>query len=276
MTESTTTDFTERRRPLTWLSRPRRIVILYVIAFVISEAVGVWVNLTTQAIADALLAFLAVNTAIFAYRTQRTVGVVMSALFTMRLVTIALPMNDISLPTRAALIGLLSCIVSYLATWVLGRDVESGRADEGFRLARSFLPRRSLIWLTVAAGVPLGVIAYEILQPRPLAIDAVANSTTLPILAAMIGLSIGATGEELLYRRVVAVMVHHTAQSRTPFISGILWAATYLAFEDWRMVVFAFVTGSAFSWTCERTGTVKPVIAAHAIASIAVYVALPT
>lgn len=265
----------ERRQSRSWLSSPRRVVITYVVLFVIAEIVGAFFSVMGQAFITAGLAFFAVNQAVFGYRTKRTAGLVMATLFSSRLMTLTLPLAGVSTPTRAAIVGAAGCLVSYAAIWVLSQDVRSGRLSEGFALRPALISRRFTSALTVISGVPIGFAAHAILDPPPLLLDPIIDSASLPILIAVASLSVAALSEELLFRRLVAAMVQHTGQSQTPFISGILFAASYLATQNALFVALTFLAGTFFAWSCERTGTLKPVVAAHAMASVLVFVVLP-
>jgi membrane protease YdiL (CAAX protease family) len=265
----------ERRRSRSWLDVPRRTVLFYMVLFVIAELVGAYVNIVAQAALDAIFAFMAINQAVFGRRTQKTTGVVMAALFTTRLMVITLPAADVSLPTRTAMVGAASCLVAYLATWVISHDIQKGRAQEGYSLKKPLISKTFTEIVTVLSAIPIGFAAYEILEPNPLFVNSLMSSTALPLVLAGAGLCIGALGEELVYRRLTAAMVQHAGQSQTPLISGILYSAAYMGTRNWAFVGLMFVVGSFFAWSCERTGSVRSVVAAHGLASLIVYLTLP-
>lgn len=265
----------ERRQHRGWWQAPRRTVLVYLVLFIAAELIGAYVDITAQAYLTAGLAFFAANQAVFGYRTKRTAGLVMAALFASRLMTLTLPTAGISTPTRAALIGLSGCLVMYSAMWVLGYDIRTSRATEGFTLRRPFVNKGVTAALTVVSGVPIGFIAHQLIDPPALLIDPLLSSTTLPLVLAAGGLILGAFSEELLYRRLVAAMVQHTGQSQTPLVSGALYGATFIGTHDLRVIALMFAAGAFFAWSCERTGSLKPVVAAHAIASVLVFLVLP-
>lgn len=265
----------DRRERRGWFADPKRTVLVYVIAYVVSGALGAFVDVTIQAVLDAIFALAAVNHAVLGYRVKRTTGLVMAAVFTTRLMVVTVPATGVSLPTRTAIVASASILVAYVATWVLSHDVSIGRTDEGFPLKRPFLTRGFTSAITVASGIPIGWAAHAILSPSPLVLRSLHGSTALALLIAAFCLVIGALGEELIFRRLIAAMVQHTAQSQTPFISAALFAAAYLGTRNPAFIALTFVSGALYAWSCERTGSIKPAVTSHAIASLLVFVVLP-
>lgn len=268
------TEEIERRDRIRWTKPPRRIVLTYTAAFITAEIVGLLGSINLQSILEALFAFAAVNQAVFGYRTQRTAGLVMAALFSSRLLTLALPPLNISLPTHIFIIGLAGILVAYIATWVIGQDLSSGRTEEGFPLKRPLVSKGFTALITAASSLPIAWIGHALLDPQDIPIDPLMSSATLAFVIAAGCISVGALGEELLYRRLVAAMVQHTGQSQTPFISATLFAATYLATQNVGFVILMFFAGAFFAWSCERTGSLAPVVVAHAVASVLILLVL--
>lgn len=275
MTETSTSSSAsgERRRVYSWLDDPRRTVVLYVAAFVVIEALGAYVSIALQAVLTAVAAFISVNLAIFGYRTKRTAGLVMAAIFTSRLTAITLPAAGVSIWTRTALVAITTVLVAYIATWVLGLDIASGRVDEGFPLRKPLLSRRFTTLLALLAGFPVGWAAHRLLDPDSLVVAPIAGAD-LPWLGVVGAFAIGALAEELLYRRLVAAMVQHTGQSQTPVVSGVLFGAAYLGTRNLLFVGLAFATGTLWAWTCECTGSIKGPLLGHFIVSLLTYVVL--
>lgn len=265
----------ERRRSRGWLETPRKAVVFYTAAFVVTEAIGAFVSLELQAVLGGLLAVLSLNFAIFGYRNQRTTGMVMAVLFSVRLFTIVVPFVDISLPARTAIVGLATVFAIYLASWVLSNDVMSTRAREGLPLKKPIVSAQFTTALVALSGIPIGFAAHELLQPDPLVMRPLLGLTALAWAVACLWLIVGALGEELLYRRLVTAMVQHTAMSQTPWISAILFAATYLGTRNAGFILLVFLTGAWFMWSCERTGRIRGPVIAHAIANLLVFVILP-
>lgn len=264
----------ERRKTYSWFQGPRRLVLAYTVAFVVSEFCGALISIELQAILDALLILAAVNQAAFGFRTQRTAGLVMAALFSTRLTVLTLPPLEVSLPTLVGITGVIFTLVAYIATWVIEQDISSGRSQEGFPLKPPLVSKRFTAFITTLSSLPIAWLGHQLLDPKPFLINPMLSSTTLPLVIAGACLAVGALGEELLYRRLVAAMVQHTGHSQTPVISGVLFAASYMGTRNLTFVVFMFVAGAFFAWSCERTGSLKPVVAAHAIASILIFLIL--
>lgn len=266
----------DRRVARKWTEAPRRSVLALVSVFALIEVIGVFAGIPTQASLTALAAFGCVNLAIFGYRTNRTAGVVMTAVFTTRLVALTLPATDISLPTRVGIVAVATIAIAYVATWVLSWDVNTGRMDEGFLLKPAFIGKRVTALLTMLSGFPIGVASYFILTPDELAMQPLLGTVVVAWGLAVFLLSLAALGEELVYRRLMAAMVQHTGRSQAPWPSAALYAAAFIGTQNPLMIALAFVSGALWSWSCERTGTIEPVVVAHTIATILAFVALPS
>jgi membrane protease YdiL (CAAX protease family) len=265
----------ERRTERKWTEAPRRTVLALVALFAFIELTGVIAGIPTQATLTALAALGCVNLAIFGYRTNRTAGVVMAAVFTTRLVALTLPATAISLPTRIGIVAVATIAIAYVATWVLSWDVNSGRMDEGFLLKPPFISKKATALLTMLSGFPAGVLTYFILKPDELVMQPLLGASIIAWGFAVAMLALGALGEELVYRRLMAAMVQHTGRSQAPWPSAALYAAAFIGTQNPLMIVVAFLSGALWSWSCERTGTIEPVVVAHTIATILALVALP-
>jgi membrane protease YdiL (CAAX protease family) len=265
----------DRRTERKWTDAPRRTVLILIAAFTIIELAGVIAGIPVQASLTAIAAFACINLAIFGYRTNRTAGVVMTAVFTTRLIALTLPATQISLPTRVGIVAVATIAISYVATWVLSWDVNSGRMDEGFLLRPPFISKRVTALLTALSGFPAGVLAYVILQPDELVVQPLFGTIAAAWTLAVIFLSFGALGEELVFRRLTAAMVQHTGRSQAPWPSAALYGAAFIGSQNPALIALAFACGALWSWSCERTGTIEPVVAAHIITTILTFVALP-
>ena len=265
----------DRRQPKSWTDSPRRIVIAFVIAFIYAEVVGAFFSIPAQAALDAAFAFGAVNYAIFGWRTTRIAGLVMAALFTSRLLVLTLPATDIAVTTRIGIIAGLSIGLAYIATWVLSVDISSGRSNESYPLRKPLVSRSFTAAATILSGFPIGFIAYLLLTPAPLAVQDLFGSAILPWAVAVGAIGLGAFGEELLFRRLVGTMVRHAGGSQTPWISAAIYGSVFLATMNVGVIALMTAAGALFAWSCERTGSIRPVVIAHAIAGILLYVILP-
>jgi membrane protease YdiL (CAAX protease family) len=275
MTDLETSTENERRSPRRWTDAPRRTVVFFVALFALIELCGVLFSVPAQAALTAVAAFACVNLAIFGYRTNRTAGVVMAAVFTTRLVALTLPATDISVPTRVGIVAVATIAIAYVATWVLSWDVSSGRMDEGFLLKPPFINRTVTSVLTMLSGFPAGAATYFAIRPDELVIQPLMGTVALAWGLAVGMLAAGALGEELIYRRLAAAMVHHTGRTQSSWPAAALYAAAFIGTQNPVMVAVAFASGALWSWSCERTGALEPVVVAHTIAVIMAFVALP-
>ncbi len=266
----------ERRRTnRSWIETPRDIVVGFTALFVIVEFIGAFGSIPAQVALLALLTFLSLNVAIFGHRTERTAGLVMSALFVTRLFTLTFPFVGTSLFTHALVIGGCMVIIAYVTTWVLGLDLSTGRSREGFPLKRPIVSRNFTAGLTTLTGVPLGWICYTIMSPNQPTISPILDTAVIGWIIAGFALLLVAFGEELIFRRLVAAMVQHTAHSQTPWISGILYGSVFLATQNPAMVFTAFAAGTLWAASCERTGSIEPVAVAHGLCLVLMYLVFP-
>lgn len=269
----TGTQYDRRRSTRSWLETPRDVVVGFTLLYLAIEFIGAFGSVPVQVALLAFASLVALNVAIFGYRTERTAGLVMSAVFTTRLVTFALPAQQISFGTRAVLLGGFMIAIAYVTSWVLGVDVRSGRAREGFPLKTPFISRRITAVLTILSGVPLGWIVFHALQLKSPYFAS--GAETQGFMVFLGGLIIIGYGEELIFRRLIAAMVQHTAQSQTPWISAMVYAGAFFGTHNTLMIVVAFIAGGLWAASCERTGSLKPVVAAHTIGLLLAYAVLP-
>lgn len=266
--------FPDRRAARRWIDPPRRTVLILLLVFAAIELVGL-LSIPAQASLTAVAAFICVNLAISGYRTNRTAGVVMAAVFTTRLVTLTLPATEISTPTRAGIVAFAMIAISYGATWVLSWDLNAGRMDEGFVLRKAWINKTVTSIVTVVSGIPLGIATYFALRPDEMLMQPLLGTTAVAWIVAFTLLGFAALGEELIYRRLVSAMVQHTGRSQASWPSALLYGSAFIGTQNPFMVLVAFVAGYIWSWCCERTGTVESVVASHAIATIVALVILP-
>jgi hypothetical protein len=269
----------DRRATRSWFAWPRSLVALYTATFVATEALGAYVGVEWQIGLVAALTLVSVNHALFGFRNARTSAVVMTALFTMRLITLTLPISGTSAPTRAGILAVFALLIARLAIWVLAYDVNETRETEGFPLRTPLVSRRITSAFVALMGIPIGAFAYEILKPAELVVTPLLGSAAIAWACMCVFLVLGAWGEEVLFRQLVAAMVQHTGNSQTPWISGILFGATYLGVGlgtgHLLLAGLALLTGALFAWSCERTGSLRGPIVGHAIISLLVFVVLP-
>lgn len=264
----------DRRTARNWTDAPRRTVLWMIAAFAAVELSGL-ISVPVQVALTALAVLVCVNLAVFGYRTNRTAGVVMTTVFTTRLATLTIPASGISDPTRAGLSAVVMISLSYMATWILSWDINSGRMDEGFLLRPPFRSKQFTAILTMLTGFPLGLGAYFILKPDELFVEPLFGITAIAWVIAVGCLALSALGEELIFRRLVAAMVQHTGRSQAPWPAALLYGAAFIGTQNPFMVALAFVAGLVWSWSCERTGTLEPVVVAHVITTVLAFVLLP-
>ena len=261
------------------LDRPtlsaRRLLVVFVAAFVSAEFVGAYLSIPAQAGVDAVLSLIAINVAVFARRATRTTGLVMAALFTDRLVVLTFPASDISTTTRIGIVALFTVGIAYIVSRLLGSEISDNQSDNDVAEQTPQLSSNFVSAISVLAGFPIGWLAYQFLSPAPLVIQGLFGSVALAWAVAVAAIALGAVGEELLFRRLVATMVDRAWQSRVPWVSASLYGSVFLATANIGLIALMTLAGALFAWSCQRTGSIKPVVAAHGVASLLLFVVLP-
>lgn len=259
-----------------WFSAPRDVVVLFTLLFVAIEGVSaLTANIPVTVALFAVGSFVALNVAIFGHRTERTAGLVMAGVFTTRLITFALPLQDVAFTTRALLLGPLMILIAIVVTRVLRIDLRSGRANEGFPLKEPFISKGFVALLTLASGPVVGWIAYQLTEPSPIHIGEDGMRAILLWGVAILALCAVGMGEELIFRRTLAAMVQHTGNSQVPWFSATIYAATFFGTLNYQVVILAFLAGAFWAASCERTGSIELVVVAHCAALITAYGVLP-
>jgi len=257
-----------------WLTPPRLTVLAYAAAFAGAEAVGAFINIPLQAGLEAILLIIAVNHAVFGFRNRQTAGLVMSVLFASRLIAITLPSDSPSIGTRTAILAAVMIFAVSMAERVLGPDVISAGMPKRLHLKKPLVSARITTLAVAALGIPLGFAVASILDTQKIDVGPVAGVAAIGWGVLIAALVLGAAAEELVYRRLVAAMLHHTARTQAPWISGAIFAASYMGTGNAAMIGLMFVAGAIFAWSCERTGSLVGPITAHAIASVLALVVL--
>lgn len=266
----------DRRKPRSWKDAPRVYVLYYTAAFVVAELVGAYIGIEYQLPIYAIALITAFNHALFGFRNSRTAAVVMTAIFTTRLVTLALPVTGVSVSTRTGIVAIFMILIARLCVWVLYHDVNETRASEGFALKKPLISKSFTSIIVMVSGVPIGVLAYLLLKPEPMVTTSLMGSLLVAWTVVIALLALGALGEELVYRQLVAAMVQHTGSSQTAIFSGVMFGALYLGTLNPGFVLLAFATGCWFAWSCERTGSLQGPVVAHTIINVLVFAILPT
>jgi membrane protease YdiL (CAAX protease family) len=182
-----------------------------------------------------------------------------------RILSLSLPLQKLGLPLIYwyMVIGILLFLAAFIASRVT--DLSGKRIGISWRQ----WPLQLAIGL---AGLGLGYVEFQILNPGPLA----AYVTWVDILTASLILMIF-TGvlEEYIFR---GLMQSATMQLMGKFgliFVAILFAVLHLGYHSFIDVVFVLVVGLLFGWIVWKTQSLLGVSLAHGIANISLYVLFP-
>jgi uncharacterized protein len=182
----------------------------------------------------------------------------------LRLVGLLMLAAGIPLLYRHALIGVPVLLAALLTIGLLGIS------PKRLGLAPTLAPAQLVL---AASGVPLGLIAYAILRPPPLAPgldwrDLAAGAVILGLLAGL--------GEELIFRGLLQRVAGEVFGG-----AGIVWSSgmagiMYLGSLSPAYVLFMVALGTLFGWAVRRGGSLWGVIVAHGLLNVGLFMIWPT
>jgi membrane protease YdiL (CAAX protease family) len=176
-----------------------------------------------------------------------------------RLVTITLPLPDISPAAGILIAAAIVLVATVRMAWAVGLRIGGfGRDDLGQPLP-------------LAAGYVLGFIAYLAGAPV-LVTDGTAGSVAA---VAVIALLAAAAAEELLFRGVVQMALQRAIGRLGVVVAVLVFVATYLGSGAAALVLVALVAGLIFADNVMRTGATGGVVLAHAVLAVTASIVWP-
>jgi membrane protease YdiL (CAAX protease family) len=248
---------------------PRRLVVLLAAALAVIgvEVVVALGDLLVGAIAAAALIVVLVfeRPSADSGGAARQRGRVRSALRVLalvplaRLVTITLPLPDISPAAGILVASAVVLVATVRMAWAVGLRIGGfGRDDIGQPVP-------------LAVGYVLGFIAYLAGAPV-LVTQHTAGATAAVAVAALLA---AAAAEELLYRGVVQMALQRAIGRVGVVVAVVVFATTYLGSGAAALVLVAFVAGLVFADNVMRTGATGGVVLAHAVMAVTASVVWP-
>lgn len=237
----------------------------YIGAIVGCEIVTAAAGMTAGAVCDALVCLWLVNAHVFRVggvgRGEMLMGLALVPL--LGLFGAAIPLTGISPVVRD---GCVACLLLG-ATWLAAGVVPLRR--DPLRLPRRDLRRQLRI---AVAGVPLGLVGYAILQPRPV----VAPGDLGAVVGAVLVLGcLAAPSLELLFRWVLQDQLVALYGDAGLVVVNVLFAGLYLTIGPAALVALMALTGLGLSLAVRRTGTVWGAAAAHGLLTAGLLVIWP-
>jgi len=232
----------------------RTIAFAYITAVGISEAILVVVGTLPGVLCHAFLTLWLLSH----YSLNRPAAYsqllpVLALLSLMRLLSFAIPSTDVPRIYWYAMIGIPLLVAVGFTVRCLGLSLN----DIGLGLA--FWRQQIVI---AASGVPLALVAYSLLKPKP--VIAEFSLRNLLVGAVIIVIFTGLT-EEIIFRGLLQHVCQKLLGRFSNLYVSILFAAMYMSWLSMSYVLFALLIGLFFSWCVHRTGSTWGVILAHGI-----------
>ncbi len=241
-----------------------RTPILYLLAIAAAEAITTTVNPIAGVISHALLLLTLVAHASFdSQHPVRKLYLALSLAPLIRILSLSMPLGAIPVLYWYAIIAVPLLTATFLSIRLLGYS----RGEVGLTLGN--LPLQLLIGLV---GLPLGVVEYLILAPKPLADSFSLGAVWLPVVILVVG-----TGftEELVFRGVLQKAALERMGTRGLFYVAVLFALLHMGYYSVAELAFVFVVGLFLAWVVVRSGSILGTSLAHGLLNSVLFLFAP-
>jgi membrane protease YdiL (CAAX protease family) len=235
-----------------------------VYAVAAANVIGVASGPTAGAIVHSAVLLALLNAYLFITdRRQAGALLVLTAVPLLELIELGIPATPLSHVLREALVALLVLYVVIAAGRIAGIDRSALR-----------LPRTA--WrgqlATAACGIPLGLLAWLILDPVPLARS---NDAAGLVLGSLVLVGLTAPALELLFRWVLQSALLELYGPAAVILLGGLFASLYLGTRSPGFVILMLLSGLGLSLQTMRTGVVWGAVGAHALLACGLLIIWP-
>lgn len=226
----------------------------YSTAIMLSEAIGVVVGPIPGALCAAILLITILNHYVLSGNAPyRRVLPVLVLLPLLRILSLVMPANQLPELYWFVLIGIPLLIASIMVIRLL--DLSWSQLG--------LFPRSWPMQIAIAlSGVPLSIIGYLILLPKPLI-------PTLDWQHLAIGLAIIVifTGflEEIIFRGMLQTVASEILGGGGIIFTNALFTAVYLGSLSTSYILFISMVGLFFGWCASRTGSIWGVVVSHGL-----------
>jgi membrane protease YdiL (CAAX protease family) len=240
------------------------IPILYLVAIAGAELVTALANpLGGIAMHIVIMLTLIINASLVAKDLRRELYLTMALAPMIRLLSLSLPLGNFPQIYWYVIIA----VPLFIAVYLVSRRLGYTRWEIGLNCNK--WPFQILIALT---GIPLGIIEYYILKPKPLVSSLAWQGLLLPILILIVG-----TGfvEELCFRGVI----QHSAEAaigRWGWVYvAVLFSIMHIGYLSVLDLAFVFGVGLYFGIVVDKTRSILGTSLAHGIANVMLYLIVP-
>jgi uncharacterized protein len=240
------------------------IICAYVPFIAVAELVGALVGVLPGALCDAILIpVLLSHYALTPEKPHRRILAALALIPLLDLLSFTMPVKPVPQIYWYILVGTPLLIAAALTARLLALSW----SDVGLRLRQ--WPRQILI---AASGLPLGLVAFLILRPKPLFAE-----PTWPEMAASAVVLIVFTGliEEIIFRGVLQTTAEDALGPMSVLYSSTVFAIAYVGSLSLPYVLFMQGVGLLFGWCFRRTGSIWGTTLAHGLLNIGLIVFWP-
>jgi uncharacterized protein len=239
---------------------------IYVAAIVVGEALIAFVAPLSGAVLYAVVLLLVVNHDAWLRARSVSGSRVLSTLAVLpvlRIASLTMPLTELPEIAWYAAVGIPILAAAMLAGMLSGLT----RADLGLVVA-AWRPQAAV----AATGVPLGLVAYLVAAPSPVA----GTSGVAGVIAgALILLVFAGLLEELVFRGLVQTVFEGALGCPGVVWSTLLFAVMQLGARDAPLIVLMSAVGLGFGLCVRRTGSIVGVAAAHGLLATGLLIAWP-
>lgn len=246
--------YTTPRLQLLWLFPP-----LVALAEIVPREFGPQVSLLAHGL---LLVLLMIYRALSRYVATHELALALLPVPLIRVLSLALPLNDLPQESWYGLLGLLLL----LSAVIIIRQLRLTLREIGLRAGNVLIQA-----MIAASGLGVGVVAYSLLRPT-----GAAGSLTLPALwLPMLMIVFSGLAEEVIFRGVLQATARRGLGRGAILYSALIFAVLQLGYQSAEYMAFAFGVGIVFAASVYLSGSILGVALAHGLANITLLVLMP-
>ena len=238
---------------------------LYFIAIAVAESLTIFIYPLAGIFSYSLILIAFIIQSVFVQSsTNRNLVLALSLVPLVRILSLALPLGQLSLIYRFPLIyaPLLGATIAVM--WA------TGLRPAAIGLNLRYWPYQ--VAGGVISGIGIGITEYLIIGTSPLINTFSLQEVWLPALVLIL-----TTGlvEELMFRGVLQKLSEAAMGRQSIIYVSLIFAILHLGFYSWGDVIFVFFVALFFAAIVKRTGSLLGAILAHGIANAVLFLVAP-
>lgn len=245
-------------------TRQLLVPLAYLVAVAAAESITAWSEPPVGVGLHAIILFaLLLHAAMIPDSPLHRLLVAVSLAPLIRMLSLAMPLEDVDLAYWYAIIGVPMLLAAFVAARLLGLS----REELGLTLHH--LPLQAAVALT---GVAFGLAEYFILRPDPLIDELSWRAALLPAVILLVGTGFN---EEFVFRGVMQSASKEALGRWSIIYVSAVFAALHLGYQSALDVVFVFAVALFFAMVVTRTKCLLGVTLSHGITNISLYLVIP-